>query len=78
MNDIDVCICRHFRIDHSTTLARIFIYHVKSANVGDSPRIPSRLTRIFQTTLTLTITMSSTHLPPTHLVTNENMKLVFI
>ena len=44
MNDLDVCICRHFRIDHRTTLVRIFIYHVKSANVGDSPRIPSRLT----------------------------------
>ena len=73
MNDLDVCICRHFRIDHSTTLLRIFIYHVKSANVGDSPRIPSKLTRIFQLltltltltiTITITITSSSTHLLP--------------
>ena len=37
---------------------RIFIYHVKSANVGDSPRIPSKLTRIFQTNLTLTLTLT--------------------
>jgi len=44
MNDLDVCICRHFRIDHSTTLAPDIYLSCKSANVGDSPRIPSRLT----------------------------------
>ena len=41
MNDLDVCVCRHFRIDHTTTLAPDIYLSLKNANVGDSLRLPS-------------------------------------